>query len=115
MDLWKELDYAHIAYPDTDRESAGADAMNPVLEPMKLIWADVSTLQGEYWSLEDLTQVAAFYDLQLQIVTTQRHVVMVLQRRDTLTGQLCTVGVYYDMVLEEYSGLVVNRSRTVGA
>lgn len=114
MNLWKELDYAHIVYDDTDRESAGAEAMHPVLEPMKYIWSDVSTLQGDGLTMEKLTQEAAFYGLQIQIVTTQRHVVLVLQRRDTTTGQLCTVGAYYDMVLGDYSGLVVNRAHAVG-
>lgn len=114
MNLWKELDYAHIVYDDTDRESAGAEAMHPVLEPMKYIWSDVSTLRGDGLTMEKLTQEAAFYGLQIQIVTTQRHVVLVLQRRDTTTGQLCTVGAYYDMVLGDYSGLVVNRAHAVG-
>lgn len=114
MDLWKELDYAHIVYDDTTRESAGAEAMHPVLEPMKYIWSEVSALRGDGLTMEKLTQEAAFYGLQIQIVTTQRHVVLVLQRRDTTTGQLCTVGAYYDMVLEDYSGLVVNRAHTVG-
>lgn len=114
MNLWKELDYAHIVYDNTDRESAGAEAMHPVLEPMKYIWSDVSTLQGDGLTMEKLTQEAAFYGLQIQIVTTQRHVVLVLQRRDTTTGQLCTVGAYYDMVLGDYSGLVVNRAHAVG-
>ena len=82
MNLWKELDYAHIVYDDTDRESAGAEAMHPVLEPMKYIWSDVSTLQGDGLTMDKLTQEAAFYGLQIQIVTTQRHVVLVLQRRD---------------------------------
>lgn len=114
MNLWKELDYAHIVYDDTDRESAGAEAMHPVLEPMKYIWSEVSTLRGDGLTMEKLTQEAAFYGLQIQIVTTQRHVVLVLQRRDTTTGQLCTVGAYYDMVLGDYSGLVVNRAHAVG-
>ena len=114
MNLWKELDYAHIVYDDTARESAGAEAMHPVLEPMKYIWSDVSTLRGDGLTMEKLTQEAAFYGLQIQIVTTQRHVVLVLQRRDTTTGQLCTVGAYYDMVLGDYSGLVVNRAHAVG-
>lgn len=114
MNLWKELDYAHIVYDDTARESAGAEAMHPVLEPMKYIWSEVSTLQGDGLTMEKLTQEAAFYGLQIQIVTTQRHVVLVLQRRDTTTGQLCTVGAYYDMVLGDYSGLVVNRAHAVG-
>lgn len=114
MNLWKELDYAHIVYDDTARESAGAEAMHPVLEPMKYIWSDVSTLRGDGLTMEKLTQEAAFYGLQIQIVTTQRHVVLVLQRRDTATGQLCTVGAYYDMVLGDYSGLVVNRAHAVG-
>lgn len=114
MNLWKELDYAHIVYDDTARESAGAEAMHPVLEPMKYIWSDVSTLKGDGLTMEKLTQEAAFYGLQIQIVTTQRHVVLVLQRRDTTTGQLCTVGAYYDMVLGDYSGLVVNRAHAVG-
>lgn len=110
MNLWKELDYAHLAYDDTDRETAGAEAMHPVLEPMKSIWSDVSAMQGDGLTMEAVTQVAASYGLQIQIVTTQRHVVLVLQRRDTTTGQLCTVGAYYDMVLQDYSGLVVNRA-----
>lgn len=114
MNLWKELDYAHIVYDDTARESAGAEAMHPVLEPMKYIWSEVSTLRGDGLTMEKLTQEAAFYGLQIQIVTTQRHVVLVLQRRDTTTGQLCTVGAYYDMVLGDYSGLVVNRAHAVG-
>lgn len=114
MNLWKELDYAHIVYDDTARESAGAEAMHPVLEPMKYIWSEVSTLRGDGLTMEKLTQEAAFYGLQIQIVTTQRHVVLVLQRRDTTTGQLCTVGAYYDMVLGDYSGLVVNRVHAVG-
>lgn len=114
MNLWKELDYAHIVYDDTDRESAGAEAMHPVLEPMKYIWSEVSTLRGDGLTMEKLTHEAAFYGLQIQIVTTQRHVVLVLQRRDTATGQLCTVGAYYDMVLGDYSGLVVNRAHAVG-
>ena len=114
MNLWKELDYAHIVYDDTARESAGAEAMHPVLEPMKYIWSEVSTLRGDGLTMEKLTQEAAFYGLQIQIVTTQRHVVLVLQRRDTATGQLCTVGAYYDMVLGDYSGLVVNRAHAVG-
>lgn len=110
MNLWKELDYAHLAYDDTDRESAGAEAMHPVLEPMKYIWSDVSAMRGDGLTMEELTQVAASYGLQVQIVTTQRHVVLVLQCRDSVTGQLCTVGMYYDMVLGDYSGLVVNRA-----
>lgn len=114
MNLWKELDYAHIVYDDTARESAGAEAMHPVLEPMKYIWSEVSTLRGDGLTMEKLTQEAAFYGLQIQIVTTQRHVVLVLQRRDTATSQLCTVGAYYDMVLGDYSGLVVNRAHAVG-
>ena len=114
MNLGKELDYAHIVYDDTARESAGAEAMHPVLEPMKYIWSEVSTLRGDGLTMEKLTQEAAFYGLQIQIVTTQRHVVLVLQRRDTTTGQLCTVGAYYDMVLGDYSGLVVNRAHAVG-
>lgn len=114
MNLWKELDYAHIVYDDTARESAGAEAMHPVLEPMKYIWSEVSTLRGDGLTMEKLTQEAAFYGLQIQIVTTQRHVVLVLQRRDTTTGQLCTVGAYYDIVLGDYSGLVVNRAHAVG-
>lgn len=114
MNLWKELDYAHIVYDDTARESAGAEAMHPVLEPMKYIWSEVSTPRGDGLTMEKLTQEAAFYGLQIQIVTTQRHVVLVLQRRDTTTGQLCTVGAYYDMVLGDYSGLVVNRALAPG-
>lgn len=114
MNLWKELDYAHIVYDNTARESAGAEAMHPVLEPMKYIWSEVSTLRGDGLTMEKLTQEAAFYGLQIQIVTTQRHVVLVLQRRDTATSQLCTVGAYYDMVLGDYSGLVVNRAHAVG-
>lgn len=54
--------------------------------------------------LKAISSFAQGQDLTVQLVTTQRQVVVVL----TYVPEGITIGAYYDMVLEQYSGLVIN-------
>lgn len=54
--------------------------------------------------LKAISSFAQGQNLTVQLVTTQRHVVVVL----TYVPEGITIGAYYDMVLEQYSGLVIN-------
>lgn len=54
--------------------------------------------------LKDISSFAQSMDLTVQLVTTQRQVVVVL----TYVPEGITIGAYYDIVLEQYSGLVIN-------
>lgn len=54
--------------------------------------------------LKAISSLAQGMDLTVQLVTTQRQVVVVL----TYVPEGITIGAYYDMVLEQYSGLVIN-------
>ena len=54
--------------------------------------------------LKAISSFAQGQNLTVQLVTTQRQVVVVL----TYVPEGITIGAYYDMVLEQYSGLVIN-------
>lgn len=54
--------------------------------------------------LKAISSFAQGQNLTVQLVTTQRQVVVVL----TYVPESITIGFYYDMVLEQYSGLVIN-------
>lgn len=54
--------------------------------------------------LKAISSFAQDQNLTVQLVTTQRQVVVVL----TYVPEGITIGAYYDMVLEQYSGLVIN-------
>ena len=54
--------------------------------------------------LEQISAALEVADCWVQLVTTQRQVVVVL----TYVPEGITIGAYYDMVLEQYSGLVIN-------
>lgn len=54
--------------------------------------------------LKDISSLAQSMGLTIQLVSTQRQVVVVL----TYASDGITIGAYYDIVLEQYSGLVIN-------
>lgn len=59
---------------------------------------------GTKEKLKAISSFAQGQNLTVQLVTTQRQVVVVL----TYVPEGITIGAYYDMVLEQYSGLVIN-------
>lgn len=58
--------------------------------------------------LDALSRAAQTLDYHIQLVTTQRQVVVVLTQTFPDTGDWYTVGVYYDAGLGQYSGVVLN-------
>lgn len=58
--------------------------------------------------LEQISAALEVADCWVQLVTTQRQVVVVLTTSDSDVSSWYSVGLYYDVVLEEYSGIAIN-------
>lgn len=64
--------------------------------------------------LNALSQAAESMNYRVQLVTTQRQVVVVLTYTFSDQASWYSVGVYYDMVLEQYSGFALNDRNEFG-
>lgn len=58
--------------------------------------------------LEQISAALEVADCWVQLVTTQRQVVVVLTTSHSDVSSWYSVGLYYDVVLEEYSGIAIN-------
>ena len=90
--------------------------MNEVLSPIDQVQGlvSVSSDADTQVQLEAISSAAQQIDYHVQLVTTQRQVVLVMTSVDSSSDTWWSVGVYYDMVLEQYSGIVVNDSSGYG-
>lgn len=84
---------------------------------MDMVYDPVSTIAATNWlqpgqstqqQLDVLSTIAQSMDYHIQLVTTQRQVVVLLTQSFPPTGEWYTVAVYYDVGLGRYSGLVLN-------
>lgn len=102
-------------YPGSDldglpREWYAAGIMDTVFSPIYALAATdwlqpgLSTQQ----QLDVLSTAAQNLDYHIQLVTTQRQVVVLLTQSYPTTGDWYTLAVYYDVGLGQYSGLVLN-------
>lgn len=64
--------------------------------------------------LNAISQTAQDMGYHIQLVTTQRQVVVVLTYSFSHEDTWSSVGVYYDMVLEQYSGFAINGRNEYG-
>lgn len=87
-----------------------AEVLSTICAPISPIaaTASIQTGQSPQQRLESISSVAQDMNYYIQLVTTQRQVVVVLTQFDSTLGDWYTVGVYYDAVLEQYSGVVLN-------
>ena len=70
--------------------------------------------QSTQQQLNALSQAAQDMGYRIQLVTTQRQVVVVLTYTFSDEESWYSVGVYYDMVLEQYSGFAINGRKEFG-
>lgn len=70
--------------------------------------------QSTQQQLNALSQAAQNMGYRIQLVTTQRQVVVVLTYTFADEASWYSVGVYYDMVLEQYSGFAINGRKEFG-
>lgn len=70
--------------------------------------------QSTQQQLNALSQAAQNMGYRIQLVTTQRQVVVVLTYTFSDEESWYSVGVYYDMVLEQYSGFALNSRSEFG-
>lgn len=108
--LWGHLDTYQV---DNNHfvtwEGHGLDVAQIVYAPMAdIAAAQDGTGQTTQQRLSALSQTAQSLDYHIQLVTTQRQVVVVLTQAYPTTGDWYSVGVYYDAGLGAYSGVVLN-------
>lgn len=92
-------------------EGRGLDVAEIVYGPIADLAVNTQTEAGQSTQqrLDALSQAAQSIGYHIQLVTTQRQVVVVLTQTFPDTGNWFTVGVYYDAGLGQYSGVVLNR------
>lgn len=111
MMLWGHLDtYQVDNHSFVTWEGYGLKVAEIVYSPMADIAAPQDrTEQSTQQRLNALSQTAQSLDYHIQLVSTQRQVVVVLTQAYPTTGDWYSVGVYYDVGLGDYSGVVLNR------
>ncbi len=84
---------------------------------MDMVYGPVSSIAATDWlqsgqttqqQLDTLSTAAQDLDYHIQLVTTQRQVVVVLTQSFPSSGEWYSLAVYYDVGLGQYSGLVLN-------
>lgn len=84
---------------------------------MDMVYGTVSSIAATDWlqseqstqqRLDALSTAAQNMDYHIQLVTTQRQVVVVLTQPFPSTGEWYSMAVYYDVGLGQYSGLALN-------
>lgn len=93
----------------SSREEAAAAAMSPILEPLTSIPQEANSVDWTHF--QAICHVAASQGLQIQLASTQRQVVLVLSPTAQVAGRSHLLAVYYDIGLEQYSGLVINATQ----
>jgi hypothetical protein len=84
------------------------------LSDMTLVFRDLyRTMIGQPFRvvlnpLEDIRTEAQALGLTIQLVEGQRQVVTIFTYDSPYTNDQITLGVYYDIALEQYSGVVIN-------
>ena len=91
----------------TQREHTAAAALAAVLQPLPML-REIAPLWVNGRDFSAVCQGAASQGLHIQLATTQRQVVLVLSAGTRIPGSTRLLAVYYDMALEQYSGLVIN-------
>lgn len=98
-------------------EASGAAGLDSVLSPLARV-RDSLTLdpaQSTQQQLEQISTVAQdSEDCSVQLVTTQQQVVLVFTSSQSHADSWNTVGLYYDVGLEQYSGVVINSREGYG-
>lgn len=109
--LWTHLDtYQVDNHNFATWEGYGLDVAGMVYPPIEDLAFNTQTEAGQTFQqrLDALSQAAQSIGYHIQLVTTQRQVVVVLTQTFPDTGNWFTVGVYYDAGLGQYSGVVLN-------
>lgn len=98
------------------REWYAAEIMDTVFSPIYFL-ATTDWLQpglSTQQQLDVLSTAAQDLDYHIQLVTTQRQVVVLLTQSYPDTGAWYTVAVYYDVGLGQYSGFALNSRNEFG-
>lgn len=112
LQVWNQLQAT--SFPDSTRplnyEWYAMGAMENVITPIQTVqeMISVTSEQSVQEQLAAISSAAQKIDFHVQLVTTQRQVVLVMTSVAADMDCWWSVGVYYDMVLEQYSGIVVN-------
>ncbi len=125
MQVWSHLEvaaYERNASADygemqlSNYEWHAQSTMASVLGPISTVRDMVSVEPGASTQkqLGAISSAAQQMDYHVQLVTTQRQVVLVMTIVNSAQDCWRSVGVYYDMVLEQYSGIVVNDNAGYG-